>query len=70
MYQKFEQKVPAYRQEAYWDSRFIQYPATPSQIGTLNVSYYFEELVAEMRQELLNQKVLHADETTFKALKR
>ena len=69
MYQKFEQKVPAYRQEAYWD--LLGYPIPRHTITNWHIKtsqYYFEELVAEMRQELLNQKVLHADETTFKVL--
>lgn len=57
MYQKFEQKVPAYRQEAYWD--LLGYPIPRHTITNWHIKtsqYYFEELVAEMRQELLNQK--------------
>lgn len=30
--------------------------------------YYFEDLVSEMKKELLRSEVLHADETTFKVL--
>src|SRR5699024_267875 len=30
--------------------------------------YYFEDLVSEMKNELLRSEVLHADETTFKVL--
>ncbi|SEJ05801.1 Transposase [Alkalibacterium gilvum] len=69
MYQKFEQKVPGYRQEAYWN--LLGYPIPRHTIANWHIKtsqYYLEALVAEMRQELLNQKVLHADETTFKVL--
>lgn len=69
MYQKFEQKVPGYRQEAYWN--LLGYPIPRDTIANWHIKtsqYYFEALVAEMHQELLNQKVLHADETTFKVL--
>lgn len=69
MYQKFEQKVPAYRQEAYWD--LLGYPIPRHTITNWHIKtaqYYFEELVSELRKELLNHKVLHADETTFKVL--
>ncbi|WP_343754130.1 IS66 family transposase [Alkalibacterium iburiense] len=69
MYQKFEQKVPGYRQEAYWN--LLGYPIPRHTITNWHIKtsqYYFEALVAVMRQELLNQKVLHADETTFKVL--
>ena len=30
--------------------------------------YYFEDMVAEMKKELLDPEVFHADETTFKVL--
>jgi transposase len=69
MYQKFEQKVPASRQESYW--QLLGYPIPRRTITNWHIKtsqYYFEDLVAEMRQELLNQTVLHADETTFKVL--
>ncbi|WP_225743754.1 IS66 family transposase [Marinilactibacillus sp. Marseille-P9653] len=69
MYQKFEQKVPGYRQEAYWN--LLGYPIPRHTIANWHIKtsqYYLEALVAVMRQELLNQKVLHADETTFKVL--
>ncbi|SFK49236.1 Transposase [Marinilactibacillus piezotolerans] len=69
MYQKFEQKVPGYRQEAFWN--LLGYPIPRHTIANWHIKtsqYYFEALVAVMRQELLNQKVLHADETTFKVL--
>ena len=69
MYQKFEQKVPAYRQEAHW--ALLGYPIPRHNMTNWHIKcseYYFEDLVAKMKNELLHSEVLHADETTFKVL--
>lgn len=69
MYQKFEQKVPAYRQEAHW--ALLGYPIPRHNMTHWHIKcseYYFEDIVSEMKKELLKSEVLHADETTFKVL--
>ena len=69
MYQKFEQKVPAYRQEAHW--ALLGYPIPRHKMTNWHIKcseYYFEDIVSEMKKELLEAEVLHADETTFKVL--
>src|SRR5699024_4419974 len=69
MYQKFEQKVPAYRQEAHW--ALLGYPIPRHTMTNWHIKcseYYFEEIVSEMKEALLHEEVLHADETTFKVL--
>ena len=69
MYQKFEQKVPAYRQEAHWALLGYSIPRHNMTNWHIKCSeYYFEDLVSEMKNELLRSEVLHADETTFKVL--
>lgn len=69
MYQKFEQKVPAYRQEAHW--ALLGYPIPRHNMTNWHIKcseYYFEDLVSEMKKDLLRSEILHADETTFKVL--
>ena len=55
MYQKFEQKVPAYRQEAHW--ALLGYPIPRHNMTNWHIKcseYYFEDLVAKMKNELLS----------------
>ncbi|MEY8292044.1 IS66 family transposase [Carnobacteriaceae bacterium 52-44] len=69
MYQKFEQKVPAYRQEAHW--ALLGYPIPRHNMTNWHIKcaeYYLEDLVSKMKEKLLASQVLHADETTFKVL--
>ena len=69
MYQKFEQKVPAYRQEAHWALLGCPIPRHKMTNWHIKCSeYYFEDIVSEMKKELLEAEGLHADETTFKVL--
>ena len=69
LYQKFELKVPAYRQEAHW--ALLGYPIPRHNMTNWHIKcsqYYFEDIVSLMKQELLQAEVLHADETTYKIL--
>ena len=69
LYQKFELKVPAYRQEAHWT--LLGYPIPRHNMTNWYIKcsqYYFEDIVSLMKQELLQAEVLHADETTYKIL--
>ena len=69
LYQKFELKVPAYRQEAHW--ALLGYPIPRHNMTNWHIKcskYYFEDIVSLMRKELLQSDILHADETTYKIL--
>lgn len=69
IYQKFQQKVPAYRQEQHWG--LMDFTIKRTNIANWHKKvgeYYFEPLVQQMKEELLKEEVLHADETTFNVL--
>ena len=69
LYQKYELKVPAYRQENDWQKMGL--PVTRQDIinwQTKSTEYYFEPLYQLLKEKLLEQKFLHADETTYRVL--
>ncbi|WP_414838613.1 IS66 family transposase [Carnobacterium sp. TMP28] len=69
IYQKFQQKVPTYRQESHW--KWMNFEIKRTNISNWHketADYYFEPLVQLMKKHLLKEDVLHADETTFKVL--
>lgn len=69
IYQKFQQKVPTYRQESHWKLMNFEIKRTNiSNWHKKTAEYYFEPLVRLMKKHLLKEDVLHADETTFKVL--
>ncbi|WP_051932677.1 IS66 family transposase [Carnobacterium inhibens] len=69
IYQKFQQKVPTYRQEAHWTMMNFDIKRTNiSNWHKKTSEYYFEPLVQLLKKALLEEEVLHADETTFNVL--
>lgn len=69
IHQKFELKVPAYRQEEDWQR--IGLPITRQQITNWHMrvsQYYFEPLYQLLKDILLQQAALHADETSYRVL--
>ncbi len=54
IHQKFNLKVPNYRQEEDWHIKSSQ--------------YYFEPIYNLLHEKLLEQPILHADETSYKVL--
>lgn len=69
IHQKFELKVPAYRQEEDWQR--IGLPITRQQMTNWHIrvsQYYFEPFYQLLKDILLQQKALHADETSYRVL--
>ncbi|WP_222860567.1 IS66 family transposase [Gracilibacillus timonensis] len=69
MHQKFELKVPAYRQEKGWHR--IGLPITRQQIANWHIrvsEYYLAPFYQLLKDTLLQQPMLHADETTYRVL--
>lgn len=64
IHQKYEQAVPLYRQEKEW--RAIGLPLTRATMANWIIAaskYYFSLLAGHMRKILIEEDVLHADET-------
>ncbi|MEY8463831.1 IS66 family transposase, partial [Streptococcus merionis] len=69
IHQKFNLKVPNYRQEDDWNK--LGLPITRKEMANWHIKssqYYFEPLYDLLREKLLEQSVLHADETSYKVL--
>lgn len=69
IHQKFNLKVPNYRQEEDWNK--LGLPITRKEIANWHIKsshYYFEPLYDLLREKLLEQPILHADETSYKVL--
>lgn len=69
IHQKFNLKVPNYRQEEDWTKMGL--PITRKEIANWHIKssqYYFEPLYNLLHKELLEQPVLHADETSYQVL--
>ncbi|VTS21676.1 transposase [Streptococcus dysgalactiae subsp. equisimilis] len=69
IHQKFTLKVPNYRQEEHWNKLGLSI----SRKGIANwhiksSQYYFEPLYDLLRDILLSQEVIHADETSYRVL--
>ena len=69
IHQKFNLKVSNYRQEEDWNK--LGLPITRKEIANWHIKsshYYFEPLYDLLREKLLEQPILHADETSYKVL--
>lgn len=69
IHQKFILKVPNYRQEDDW--RKMGLPISRKEMANWHIKvsqYYFESLYDLLREKLLAQKLLHADETSYRVL--
>lgn len=64
--QKFQQKVPAYRQEKFWANH--QLPISRDNICNWHIiasQQVLQPLFTLLQKELVKQEVLHADETSY-----
>lgn len=69
IYQKYELKVPAYRQENDWQKLGLPIQRQDLINWQMKCSeYYFKPLYDLLRERLLKQKILHADETSYRVL--
>ena len=69
IHQKFNLKVPNYRQEEDWARMGL--PITRKEISNWHIKasqYYLESLYNLLREKLLEQPLLHADETSYRVL--
>ncbi|HFI0425677.1 TPA: IS66 family transposase, partial [Streptococcus suis] len=69
IHQKFNLKIPNYRQEEDWHK--LDLPISRKEIANWHIKssqYYFEPIYNLLHEKLLEQPVLHADETSYKVL--
>ncbi len=69
IHQKFTLKVPNYRQEEDWNKLGLS--ISRKEIANWHIKssqYYFEPLYDLLRDILLSQEVIHADETSYRVL--
>ncbi|HEX1986145.1 TPA: transposase [Streptococcus pneumoniae] len=69
IHQKFNLKVPNYRQEEDWARMGL--PITRKEISNWHIKasqYYLESLYKLLREKLLEQPLLPADETSYRVL--
>ena len=69
IYQKYQLKVPNYRQEADWNKMGL--PITRKELTNWHIrvsEYYFKPLYNLLRETLLKQSYIHADETSYRVL--
>ncbi|BCP62685.1 IS66 family transposase [Streptococcus parasuis] len=69
IHQKFNLKVPNYRQEEDWNK--LGLPISRKEIANWHIKssqYYFEPIYNLLHEKLLEQPILHADETSYKVL--
>ena len=70
IYQKYVNHVPLYRQEQEWKDRDVAFSRTTMANWTIRCAEdWLSPVWKEMRKELLQREVLHADETTVQVLK-
>ncbi|WP_251717904.1 IS66 family transposase, partial [Lactobacillus agrestimuris] len=69
LYQKYEMKVPDYRQESDWKKMGLEFSRQMLNYWGLKSSeYYFKALYNLLKQKLLTRPILHADETYYTVL--
>ncbi|MEN2380148.1 IS66 family transposase [Lactobacillus helveticus] len=69
LYQKYEMKVPDYRQESYWRKMGLNISRQHlNNWGLKSTEYYFTPMYDLLKTKLLTQPVLHADETYYRVL--
>ena len=69
IHQKYNLKVPNYRQEEEWSRMGL--PISRKEMTNWQIKssqYYFEPLYQLLREKLLSQERIHADETSYKVL--
>ena len=70
MQQKYQLGIPLYRQEQYLKAEGVEIGRNTLANWIIRSSRWFEPLWNRMKELLLQEKVIHADETTLRVLKR
>ncbi len=69
LYQKYEMKVPDYRQESDWKNMRLEVSRQMLNYWDLKgIEYYFKPVYDLLKQKLLMRPILHADETYYTVL--
>lgn len=69
LYQKYEMKIPDYRQESYWRKMGLDISRQHlNNWGLKSTEYYFKTMYDLLKKKLLAQPILHADETYYTVL--
>lgn len=69
LYQKYEMKVPDYRQESYWRKLGLSVDRRQLNYWQLKCTdYYFKPMYDLLKSKLIKQLILHADETYYNVL--
>ena len=69
LYQKYEMKLPDYRQESDWKKMGLEVSRQMLNYWGLKSSeYYFKPMFELLKQKLLTSPILHADETYYTVL--
>ena len=68
--QKYQLGIPLYRQEQYWRSEGVELGRNTLANWIIRSSMWFESLWKRMQEHLLNEYMIHADETPLRVLKR
>lgn len=70
MQQKYQLGMPLNRQEQYWKSEGVELSRTTLANWIIRSSMWFEKLWERMLELLLNEYLIHADESPLRVLKR
>ena len=68
--QKYQMGTPLYRQEQYWKAQGIDLNRTTMANWIIRSSKWITKLWERMLNVLLNEDIIHADETVLRVLKR
>ena len=70
MQQKYQMGSPLYRQEKFWNQRGIELNRNTLANWVIKGSMWFKKLYEKIYDILISQRVIHADETTVRVLKK
>ena len=70
MAEKYQNGVPLYRQESYWKNNGVELSRNTLANWIIRSSKWFEPVFDYMSEHLLNENIVHADETELRVLKR
>lgn len=70
MQQKYQLGLPLYRMEQYWDAEGVELKRNTVANWIIRGSLWFRPLWERMREILLSEDIIHADETPLRVLKR
>lgn len=70
MQEKYQNGVTLFRQEQYWKSQGVELNRNTLANWIIRSSLWFKPVYELMREELLKEDIVHADETELRVLKR